>query len=117
MSGWVDNTFMRFMDVILAFPSLLLAIAILTAAGPSLFNALLAIGIVAIPIYARVARASVLSAKENDYVTASRALGESTSGRPDPADHAQLDHADRRRRDAGDRRRRCSRSRPSRSSA
>ena len=80
MSGWVDNTFMRFMDVILAFPSLLLAIAILTAAGPSLLNALLAIGIVAIPIYARVARASVLSAKENDYVTASRALGESTSG-------------------------------------
>ena len=80
MSGWVDNTFMRFMDVILAFPSLLLAIAIVTAAGPSLVNALLAIGIVAIPIYARVARASVLSAKENDYVTASRALGESTWG-------------------------------------
>jgi ABC-type dipeptide/oligopeptide/nickel transport system permease subunit len=80
MSGWVDNTFMRFMDVILAFPSLLLAIAIVTAAGPSLFNALLAIGIVAIPIYARVARASVLAAKENDYVTASRALGESTRG-------------------------------------
>jgi peptide/nickel transport system permease protein len=80
MSGWVDNTFMRFMDVILAFPSLLLAIAILTALGPSLLNALLAIGIVAIPIYARVARASVLSSKENDYVTASRALGESTRG-------------------------------------
>ena len=46
MSGWVDNTFMRLMDVILAFPSLLLAIAIVTAAGPSLVNALLAIGIV-----------------------------------------------------------------------
>ena len=80
MSGWVDNGFMRFMDVILAFPSLLLAIAILTALGPSLLNALLAIGIVAIPIYARVARASVLASKENDYVTASRALGESTRG-------------------------------------
>ena len=80
LSGWVDNTFMRFMDVLLAFPSLLLAIAIVTATSPSLFNALLAIGIVAIPIYARVARASVLAAKENDYVTASRALGESTSG-------------------------------------
>jgi peptide/nickel transport system permease protein len=80
MSGWVDNTFMRFMDVLLAFPSLLLAIAIVTATSPSLFNALIAIGIVAIPIYARVARASVLSTKENDYVTASRALGESTRG-------------------------------------
>ena len=54
---------MRFMDVLLAFPSLLLAIVIVTASGPSLINALLAIGIVAIPIYARVARASVLSAQ------------------------------------------------------
>src|SRR5262245_13444193 len=80
LSGWTDNIFMRFMDVILAFPSLLLAIIIVTAAGPSLFNALIAIGIVAIPVYARVARASVLSSKENDYVTASRALGESTFG-------------------------------------
>ena len=80
MSGWTDNIFMRFMDVILAFPSLLLAIIIVTAAGPSLLNALIAISIVAIPIYARVARASVLSSKENDYVTASRALGESTYG-------------------------------------
>ena len=80
MSGWTDNVFMRFMDVILAFPSLLLAIVIVTAAGPSLTNALIAIGIVAIPVYARVARASVLSSKENDYVTASRALGESTYG-------------------------------------
>jgi ABC-type dipeptide/oligopeptide/nickel transport system permease subunit len=71
---------MRLMDVVLAFPSLLLAIIIVTAAGPSLVNALIAIGIVAIPVYARVARASVLSSKENDYVTASRALGESTYG-------------------------------------
>jgi ABC-type dipeptide/oligopeptide/nickel transport system permease subunit len=50
MSGWTDNIFMRFMDVILAFPSLLLAIVIVTAAGPSLFNALIAISIVAIPV-------------------------------------------------------------------
>ena len=68
------------MDVILAFPSLLLAIAIVTAAGPSLVNALFAIGIVSIPVYARVVRASVLSAREEDYVTASRALGESNVG-------------------------------------
>jgi peptide/nickel transport system permease protein len=80
MSGWTDNIVMRLMDVVLAFPSLLLAIIIVTAAGPSLVNALIAIGIVAIPVYARVARASVLSSKENDYVTASRALGESTYG-------------------------------------
>jgi peptide/nickel transport system permease protein len=78
--GWMDNTMMRLMDVILAFPSLLLAIAIVTAAGPSLVNALFAIGIVSIPVYARVVRASVLSAREADYVTASRALGESNLG-------------------------------------
>ncbi len=80
VGGWVDNILMRLMDVILAFPSLLLAIAIVTAAGPSLVNALLAIGIVSVPIYARVVRSSVLSAREADYVTASRALGESGVG-------------------------------------
>ena len=78
--GWVDNILMRLMDVILAFPSLLLAIAIVTAVGPSLTNALIAIGTVSVPIYARIVRSSVLSAKENDYVTASRALGESSVG-------------------------------------
>ena len=71
---------MRFMDVILAFPSLLLAIAIVTAAGRSLVNALVAIAIVSIPIYARVARSAVLSTRESDFVTASRALGESSLG-------------------------------------
>jgi peptide/nickel transport system permease protein len=80
IGGWLDNTAMRVMDVILAFPSLLLAIAIVTAAGASLVNALFAIGIVSIPVYARIVRASVLSAREADYVTASRALGESNLG-------------------------------------
>jgi ABC-type dipeptide/oligopeptide/nickel transport system permease subunit len=80
LGGWLDNTMMRLMDVILAFPSLLLAIAIVTAAGANLVNALFAIGIVSIPVYARVVRASVLSAREADYVTASRALGESNVG-------------------------------------
>ena len=80
VGGWVDNVLMRLMDTVLAFPSLLLAIAIVTAAGRSLINALLAIGIVSVPIYARVARSAVLSARENDYVTASRALGESGFG-------------------------------------
>ena len=57
----MDNVLMRLMDVLLAFPSLLLAIAIVTVLGSSLTNAMLAIGIVAIPVYARVMRASVLS--------------------------------------------------------
>ena len=73
--GWVDNTVMRFMDVLLAFPSLLLAIAIVTVLGPGLQNALLAIGIVSIPAYARVVRASVLSVREMEFVSATRALG------------------------------------------
>ncbi len=73
--GWVDNVIMRFMDVLLAFPSLLLAIAIVTVLGPGLQNALLAIAIVAIPAYARLARASVLAVKEYEYVMAVRSLG------------------------------------------
>jgi len=73
--GWIDNVIMRVMDVLLAFPSLLLAIAIVTVLGPGLINALLAIGIVSIPAYARVVRASVLSLREMDYVSATRALG------------------------------------------
>ncbi|HLO34744.1 MAG TPA: ABC transporter permease, partial [Candidatus Deferrimicrobium sp.] len=72
VGGWVDNILMRLMDVILAFPSLLLAIAIVSTLGQSLFNALIAIGIVAIPVYARVVRSSVLSIRESDFVTASR---------------------------------------------
>lgn len=76
--GWTDNVIMRVMDVLLAFPSLLLAIAIVTVLGPGLINALLAIGIVSIPSYARVVRGSVLSVRETDYVSASRALGGNT---------------------------------------
>jgi peptide/nickel transport system permease protein len=80
VGGWLDNLIMRLMDVLLAFPSLLLAIAIVTLLGPGLINAQIAIGIVAIPVYARVMRASVLSLREADFVTASRALGESQAG-------------------------------------
>jgi peptide/nickel transport system permease protein len=80
LGGWVDNVLMRLMDVVLAFPSLLLAIAIVTAVGRSLFNALVAIAIVSIPVYARIARSAVLSTREQDFVTASRALGESPVG-------------------------------------
>jgi len=73
--GWWDIGIMRVMDVLLAFPSLLLAIAIVTVLGPGLINALLAIGIVDIPIFARVMRASVISVREMEFVSASRALG------------------------------------------
>ncbi len=78
LGGWVDNVIMRIMDVLLAFPALLLAIAIVAVLGPGLVNALLAIGIVTIPAFARVMRASVLSVKEANFVAASRALGAST---------------------------------------
>jgi ABC-type dipeptide/oligopeptide/nickel transport system permease subunit len=77
--GWVDNIIMRVMDVLLAFPSLLLAIAIVTVLGPGLQNALIAIGIVSIPAYARVVRASVLSVREMDFVSATRAMGGNTN--------------------------------------
>lgn len=75
VGSWSDNIIMRIMDVLLAFPALLLAIAIVTVLGEGLTNALLAIGIVSIPTYARVARASVLSVKEWEFVTADRAVG------------------------------------------
>lgn len=73
--GWTDNAIMRLMDVLLAFPSLVLTIAIVTVLGPGLINTLIAIGIVSIPSYARVVRASVLSIKSLDYITADYALG------------------------------------------
>jgi ABC-type dipeptide/oligopeptide/nickel transport system permease subunit len=78
--GFSDDLLMRIMDILLAFPALLLAIAIVTVLGPGLINAQLAIGIVAIPIYARIMRSSVITVREQDFVTASRALGESPSG-------------------------------------
>jgi ABC-type dipeptide/oligopeptide/nickel transport system permease subunit len=78
--GWSDNFVMRIMDVLLAFPSLILAIAIVAVLGPGLSNALLAIAFVSIPVYARLVRASVLQVKEQDFVSASRALGASPMG-------------------------------------
>ena len=75
--GMVDNVLMRIMDVLMAFPSLLLAIAIVSVLGTGLINALLAIGIVSIPRFARLVRSTVLSVRELEYVQASRALGAS----------------------------------------
>ena len=73
--GATDNVLMRLMDVLLAFPSLILAIAIVAVLGPGLINTLIAIAIVSIPTYARIMRASVLTIKEQDYILADRAAG------------------------------------------
>ena len=76
-AGRADNILMRSMDLLLAFPALLLTIVIVTVLGKGLNNAMLAVGIISIPIYARVMRSSVVSVREQDYVTAARALGDS----------------------------------------
>lgn len=73
--GWADLLVMRFIDIMLAFPSILLAIAITAILGPGLVNAMIAVGIVNMPIYARLVRSSVLSLKEYDFVQAARAAG------------------------------------------
>ncbi len=70
-----SNVIMRLMDLILAFPGILLAIAIVTMLGPGLERAMIAIGIVGIPTYARLARAQVLSVIQEEYVTAARTIG------------------------------------------
>ncbi|MGD2076805.1 MAG: ABC transporter permease [Chloroflexota bacterium] len=72
---WVDETIMRGMDILFAFPAILLAIAILAALGKGVANAMIAIGLVYTPIFARIARSAVLSVRNEEYVTAARALG------------------------------------------
>lgn len=76
---WVDTVTMRMVDVMLAFPGILLAMSIVAILGTSLFNLMLAVGISAIPEYTRVVRSSVLSAREAEYVTAARVSGSSNS--------------------------------------
>ncbi len=73
----VDNVIMRFMDILLAIPSLLLAIAIVAAFGTSLVNVLIAIGISYIPTFARTVRAAILTVKDQEYIEAARAIGAS----------------------------------------
>jgi peptide/nickel transport system permease protein len=73
--GRLDDLIMRFQDVLFAFPALLMAIAVLAILGPGIVNAMIAIGIVYTPIFARVARGSVLSVREEVYVKAARSLG------------------------------------------
>ena len=73
--GWVDNLLMRLMDVMFAIPSLVLAIAITGILGPNLRNAMIAIGLVYTPTFARVARGPVLSIVQHEYVAAARTVG------------------------------------------
>jgi peptide/nickel transport system permease protein len=77
--GRADSVIMRGMDVVLAFPYILLAIAVVAILGPGLRNAMIAIGIVYVPHYARIARGSVLSVRSREYVDAARALGANDS--------------------------------------
>lgn len=75
--GWVDTVWMRMMDVLFAFPVILLAIALVAVLGPSLRNTMIAVGIVFTPIFARVVRGSVLSVREDLHIRAVRSLGAS----------------------------------------
>jgi ABC-type dipeptide/oligopeptide/nickel transport system permease subunit len=73
--GWVDSLLMRIIDVMLAFPGILLALGIVSMLGPSLRNVMIAVGISAIPTYARLTRGSVLSARRELYVDAAHVIG------------------------------------------
>ena len=75
MGGWVDGTISRFTDAMLAVPFLILAIALAAFLGPSLTNAMIAIGVSATPIFIRLTRGQVLSVKVEDFVEAARAVG------------------------------------------
>ena len=80
LGGWTDTLIMRLMDILLAMPGFLLASAIIAALGAGTFNVVVAVGVFSIPSFARVARGSTLSVKQQDYVLAARALGEPPGG-------------------------------------
>jgi peptide/nickel transport system permease protein len=73
--GWVDTMISRILDVMLAFPGILLALAIISALGPSLVNVMIAVGIFSVPLFARVVRGSTLETKKLEYIDAIRSLG------------------------------------------
>lgn len=77
MGGWIDAVIMRVMDVLMALPSILLAIVVVAVLGPSLFNTIIAVGIVSLPKMVRIVRASVLVEKQKTYVVASKSFGAS----------------------------------------
>jgi len=74
--GLIENIIMRSMDILLALPSILLAITLMAALGTSNFNLMLAIGLSAVPNYARIVRSAVLSVKDQEFIEAARAVGE-----------------------------------------
>jgi len=76
---WFDEFAMRFVDAWIAFPNLILVIGLVTIIGPGVVNVMIAIGLGAFPVYARLIRAQTLTVKERDYVTAARALGANDS--------------------------------------
>jgi peptide/nickel transport system permease protein len=80
VGGWVDRLTMRVVDVLVSFPTLLLAIIVITVFGPGLVQAMIAIGVAQVPLYARLTRSAVLRVRALDYVTAARAGG-ATGGR------------------------------------
>ena len=72
---WVDSIVMRIIDVMLAFPGILLALAIISALGPSLINVTIAVGVFSVPLFARIVRGSTLEVKKLEYIDAIRSLG------------------------------------------
>ncbi|WHY83931.1 ABC transporter permease [Neobacillus novalis] len=79
VGGWVDNVLMRIMDILLALPSIILALAIVAVLGPSLTNAMIAVGIASIPGFARIIRGAAITIKSSGFVEASRSIGSSHS--------------------------------------
>ncbi len=75
LGGWLDSIIMRIWDALLAFPSIFLAIGIVTILGPGWINAVIAIAIINMPVFSRVVRAATLAAKEKDYTEAALAIG------------------------------------------
>lgn len=75
LGGWVDNAIMRLMDALLTFPSVILALAIVAVLGPGVFNVMVAVGVTAVPAYARLMRGQALAIRTHEYVTAARATG------------------------------------------
>jgi peptide/nickel transport system permease protein len=75
MGGWVDSVIMRFTDIMLSIPGLLLAIGIVAALGQGIWQIMIAVGVTQIPIFARLLRGSILAVRESDYVLAARSVG------------------------------------------
>ncbi|MGF3499634.1 MAG: ABC transporter permease, partial [Candidatus Methanosuratincola sp.] len=73
--GWLDILIMRFIDIMMSFPTILLAIIVVTILGPGLYNAMVAVGVAQVPLYSRLVRGMILKLKGEDYVQAARALG------------------------------------------